>query len=132
VDHADIDWLAAVGAGHSPGRFGHRDHLRLAWLALQQSGSLEQAQASVSAAVELMARAHGVPQRYNRTVTDAWVRIVSHCHNDGGPATFADLLALYPWLLDKRLLMRHYTSRTLASRRAREQWVSPDLQPIPG
>ncbi len=35
------------------------------------------------------------------------------------------------WLFDKRLLLRHYSSRVLASDIARRQWVEPDLQAIP-
>jgi len=62
-----------------------------------------------------------VPQRYNRTVTDAWVRVVAHCRADSGATDFDALLAAYPWLLDKRALLKHYTSRTLASEEARRR-----------
>ncbi len=37
----------------------------------------------------------------------------------------------HPALLDKRLLVRHYWSSTLASEPARRGWVEPDLLPFP-
>jgi hypothetical protein len=130
-DERDAQWLAAVGAGRPPGPFGHREHLRLAWLALEEAASTSAAQDRVSQVIQTIAGEMGVPQRYNRTVTDAWVRIVAHCRTVGGAPTFDDLLHEHPWLLDKRLLMRHYTSRTLASDEARRAWVEPDVLPIP-
>ena len=44
---------------------------------------------------------------------------------------FASFAERYPGLLDKRLLTRHYTARTLASPAARTGWVDPDLVPFP-
>jgi hypothetical protein len=131
-DQSDAQWLAAVGTGRPPGPFGHREHLRLAWLALEAAPSTSDAQDRVSDAIRAIAGGMGVPQRYNRTVTDAWVRIVAHCRAAGRARTFDELLRDHPWLLDKRLLMRHYTSRTLASDPARRGWVEPDVRPIPG
>ena len=112
-------------------KFGHREHLLLAWQALEASASVAAAQESVSTFVKAIADSHGVPQRYNRTVTDAWVRIVSHCREHDADGSFDLMLQRHPWLLNKRALLSHYTSRTLASERARRTWVEPDLQPIP-
>ena len=127
----DATWLAAVRAGHPLGQFGHREHLRLAWLLLEQSASIAAAQAAVSSVVKHLASAQGVPQRYNQTTTDAWIAIVAHCRADAGRTSFDELLDRYQWLLDKRILMRHYSSRTLASDAARRRWVDPDVMPIP-
>ena len=44
---------------------------------------------------------------------------------------FASFAEMYPALLDKRLLTRHYTARTLASPAARKGWAEPDLLPFP-
>lgn len=132
IDDADRQWLDAVRDGRPPGDFGHREHLLVAWLALRlYDADVRAAQADVSAAIRAIAERQGVPQRYNQTVTDAWVRIVAHCRHASGAIVFDELLATFPWLLDKRLLMRHYSSRTLASDRARVEWVEPDVQPIP-
>jgi len=85
----------------------------------------------VSHAILAIANAHGRPQRFNRTVTDSWVRIVRHCREHASGAGFDDAISQFPWLLDKRLLMRHYSSARLAGVAARARWLSPDLLPIP-
>lgn len=131
MTEADPHWLSAVGSGHPPGEFRHREHLRLAWLELERSASLGEAMDEVSRIIFGIASAQGVPQKYNRTVTDGWVRIVRHFRDSSGARTFADLLERCPQLLDKRLLMRHFTSRTLAGEAARRGWVEPDVRPIP-
>ena len=127
----DDQWLASVRHGHPAGEFGHREHLRLAWLALSEFGDVTLAQLAVSETIRRLAAAQGVPQRYNRTVTDAWVRILAHCREVAGTDSLDAVLTTFPWLLDKRLLMQHYRSRTLASQEARREWVEPDLVGIP-
>jgi hypothetical protein len=131
LDPYDRQWLDAVRRGRPPGGFGHREHLRLAWLALADTGSISEAQGEVSRIIRQFAAVHGVPQKYNQTVTDAWVLIVAHCRAAQPTAGFDEMLRARPILMDKRALMRHYTSRTLASAAARESWVEPDVRPIP-
>ncbi|HET7414097.1 MAG TPA: hypothetical protein VFI97_00165, partial [Arthrobacter sp.] len=113
------------------GTFGHREHLRLAWLLLDDTGCPSRAEEEVSRIIERIAITHRKPQRYNRTLTDAWVKIVAHCRNAAGGASFEELLMQHPWLFDKRIITRHYTSRRLASTQARRTWVAPDLRPLP-
>lgn len=132
MEKPDRLWLAAVRGGHSAGRFGHREHVRLAWLALVEAGTPEAATLDVSACLRAVAAAHGVPQKYNATVTAAWVQVVHHVRRSSGARTFEALVEAAPWLLDKRLLLRHYRSRTLASAAARSSAVPPDLHPLPG
>ena len=128
---ADEQWLAAVETGHPTGHFGHREHLLLAWLVLEREVDVERAEDRVSHAIRAIANAHGRPQRFNRTVTDSWVRIMRHCRAHATGAGFDDAISQYPWLLDKRLLMRHYSSSRLAGVAARARWIEPDLLPIP-
>jgi hypothetical protein len=124
-------WLAQVRTGHPVGEFGHREHLLLAWLVLDEHVDSVEAQDEVSLVIRRIATAQGVPQRYNRTVTDAWVRIVAHCRARSKITDFDALLAAYPWLLDKRALLKHYTSRTLASDQARHEFVDGDVLAVP-
>jgi hypothetical protein len=46
--------------------------------------------------------------------------------------SFSSFIDENPRLLDKHLLLEHYTADTLMSPRARAGWVTPDLRPIPG
>lgn len=127
----DEAWLEQVQAGHPPGGFAHRDHLRLALLLLANCHSVEAASVSAGDAIRAIAAAAGKPQKYNETVTGAWIRIVAHCRGINPTDDVDELVAAFPWLLDKRLLLSHYTSHTLASPAARERFVATDIEPIP-
>ncbi|MER7756493.1 hypothetical protein [Kitasatospora sp. NPDC097643] len=119
------------------GRFGHREHVRLTWLAVRRHGS--------AAALDLVgdgilrtATKAGAPQKFHVTMTRAWVELVGHHARpteDAEAAEVADdfdaFAARHPELLDKDLLARHYRPETLAGERAKTGWVEPDLAPFP-
>ena len=113
------------------GAFRHREHVHLAYIAVQRYGPAGAADA-VAGWIRHLAAYRRAPQKFHVTVTRAWVEIVAH-HMAAGPAapdfpTFADR---HPPLLDKRLLTKHYSSRALASPAARTGWLEPDLAPFP-
>jgi len=113
------------------GAFRHREHIHLAYLAVRRHGADRAAQ-KVSAWIRHLAAYQRAPQKFNATVTRAWTEIVAHHMATAPPATdFASFAERYPALLDKRLLSRHYTARTLASPAARTGWAEPDLAPFP-
>jgi len=112
-------------------RFGHRQHIQLAFIAGRRHGA--------GAVADLMrewireiAAAHGAPHKYHETMTVAWARLVAH-HVASDPLVtdFDEFAARYPALLDKTLLGRHYTPDVLGSAEARAGWVSPDVLPFP-
>src|SRR5215813_4559455 len=125
--------LAAALAEIVPpgGTFRHREHIHLAYLAMQRHGA-NRAAGVVSGWIRQLAVYQRAPQKFNATVTRAWTEIVAH-HMAAAPAAedFASFADRYPALLDKRLLTRHYTARTLASPTARTGWADPDLVPFP-
>ena len=111
-------------------RFGHRQHIQLTWLAVRRYGT--------AAAVELVGdgiqstvRYAGVPQKYNATVSRAWVEVVGHHAASHDTDDFAAFTDRNPALLDKRLLTRFYRPATLAGAEARTGWVEPDLAAFP-
>ena len=113
------------------GSFRHREHIHLAYLAVQWHGA-DLAAGVMSGWIRQLAAYQRAPQKFNATVTRAWTEIVAH-HMAAAPppADFASFADRYPALLDKRLLTKHYTARTLASPAARKGWAEPDLLPFP-
>ena len=121
-------------------RFGHRQHIRLTWLAVLRFG-IAAAVDLVSDGIRSTARYAGVPQKYNATVSRAWVELVGHHaletdpqdtgRQDTGRQDFDAFADHHAALLDKRLLTRFYRPATLAGAQARTGWVEPDLAPFP-
>ncbi|WP_328681451.1 hypothetical protein OG905_37145 [Streptomyces sp. NBC_00322] len=84
-----------------------------------------------SEGIQRTARYAGAPQKYNATVTRAWVELVGYHVAEQDTDTFSAFAEHHPPLLDKRLLTRFYRPATLASAPARTGWVEPDLAPFP-
>ena len=110
--------------------FGHRQHVQLTWLAVGQYGTAASVDL-VSDGIRHTARYAGVPQKYNATVSRAWVELVGHHAAKRQIDDFAEFVEHHPALLDKRLLTRFYLPATLAGEHARTGWVEPDLAPFP-
>ncbi|WP_246002549.1 hypothetical protein [Allorhizocola rhizosphaerae] len=121
---AELMSEAMVGAE----RFGHREHVKVTWLAVRRLG-VERAVGVVSEGIQQTARYAGAPQKYHATVSRAWVELVGHHAFEADE--FDQVVARNPGLLDKRLLMRFYRPSTLASSDARAGWVEPDLVGFP-
>ena len=111
-------------------RFGHRQHVHLTWLAVRRCGTAA-AVRLVSDGIQGIARYAGAPQKYNATVSRAWVELVGHHAGQTATADFGTFAGQHPALLNKRLLSHFYSSSTLASIAARTSWVEPDLAPFP-
>lgn len=111
-------------------RFGHRQHIHVTWLAVRRYGTTA-ATDLVSGGIKGVARYQGAPQKYNATVSRAWVELVGHHAKQSHATDFDTFADQNTALLDKKLLTRFYRSSTLASDAARTGWVEPDLQPFP-
>jgi hypothetical protein len=125
--------LAAVLAEIVPpgGAFRHRQHIHLAFLAVQRHGAARAADV-VARWITHIAAYERAPQKFNATVTRAWTEMIAHHVTSGPPgADFVSFAENNPALLDKRLLARHYSARLLASPAARTGWVEPDLAGFP-
>ena len=113
------------------GRFGHPEHVHLAFLAVRAHGTAG-AVSRMSTWLRHLTEYERVPQKYHATMTQAWTELVGH-HLQAGPAVtdFTEFAARYPALLDKRLLTRHYSPAVLASATARHGWAEPDVSSFP-
>jgi hypothetical protein len=128
----DAEFLRAFEACQlSNESFHHRDHIRLAWIYLQLYPELE-AREHMARAIRRFAAHHGKSDKYHETVTVAWLRLVANgIARMPADASFEQLTAALPELLDKRTIEKFYSRATLASESARAFWVEPDLQRLP-
>jgi len=115
-----------------PEKFGHREHLRLAYVYLCDS-SVAEASTRMRRALQAFLRANNVPaEKYHETLTGSWVQAVRHFMARGrNAASFEAFLKADDRLLDTRIMLSHYTQDRLFSDAARQRFVPPDRQPIP-
>jgi hypothetical protein len=132
VSGADHEFLRrferAELAGHE---FGHRQHVRMAWLYTRLYGPAAAEERAVQGIRNLVHR-HGAERKYHETLTRAWVRAVGHHAAQGGPIRdFDAFVARFPALTRGDLMLRHYSPEVLGSDAARSRWVEPDIAPLP-
>jgi hypothetical protein len=129
---ADCRFVRAFERGEISNRdFHHRDHLRLAWFYLAETGSTDEASARVGAAIRRFANEAGAPHKYHETMTVFWVKMLARVR-DRLPA-WADLddaLRADSGLLDKDLPLAYYSRERLFSAQASSTWVEPDLRSL--
>lgn len=112
------------------GRFGHREHLELAWTYLERY-PLAQARDAMAAAIRHIAAEHNAAGKYHETMTLAWTQLVA-VHRERWPGgNFEEFLARNPALLQSGLLEGHYSAQMLWSEAARRAWVEPDVRALP-
>jgi hypothetical protein len=110
--------------------FDHRDHVRVAY-AYARRGGVAHAVARARGGLRRLTAAHHEPERYHDTLTTAWARVVAHHANVGAGDSFDAFLAAHPRLLERDLLLEHYSRERLFSPAARARFVEPDLRPLP-
>ncbi len=115
----------------SPSHFDHSAHLATALYYLEE-GSFAQALDRMRSALRRFTAHHGVDV-YHETITTFWVRLLHHL-------TENEYRAVPLWrrinLITTRWggaepLEAHYSRELLRSQRARQEWVEPDLLPMP-
>ena len=120
-------WLHARLAA---GDFHHRDHLRLAWMLIDEHGP-ERAGDALCDLLRQAAAAHGRPERYHETMTRFWLRLVVHVRDRRPELSDVDAAVVaLPLLLDKELPLRHWSRSAMATEEARQRWLEPDVLPL--
>jgi hypothetical protein len=90
------------GGTIAPTAFGHREHVRLAWVYLRRHGR-PGAERRMLAGLRAFAAAAGKPEKFNAALTLAWVARIDAAAAALPPNhSFDDLLLHYPGLLDRR------------------------------
>jgi hypothetical protein len=106
--------------------------VRLAYVYLAES-DVDLALERMRAALVGFLSHHGVPaSKYHETLTRAWLLGVNHfMHRSGGATSADEFIERNPLLLDTRIMLTHYSADLLFSSQAREQFIEPNLDPIP-
>jgi hypothetical protein len=107
-----------------PARFGHREHLECAWLSLT-SGPFGRAADRVAAGLRRLAASAGKAERYHETQTWAFLLLVEERRRETPHLDFDRFLEAWPDLLDRALLLRHYSAAALASEPPRRAFILP-------
>ena len=109
-----------------PASFHHREHLYVAWCYLREL-SLEDALARYARYLRQLVIALGVPHKFHATITWAYVVLLHDAMERLPGATFEQLLAANPTLLDHRAgaLYAYYNRDQLDSDEARRRFVLP-------
>ena len=110
--------------------FDHAAHLRVGWVYLRESPSIEEACRKMSAALGRFAASVGHPEKYHETITQFWMRCLAQLRASMPGRDLRAILQANPWLLEKNSLLEYYAPDTLFSDHARTTWVEPDLKPI--
>jgi hypothetical protein len=110
--------------------FDHHGHLRVAWLLLQRH-PLDESIELICSGIARLAAHLGVPDQYNRTLSEALVRLMSDAMTELG--SWESFLLANPMLVAnvRGLLARYYTHDRLFSAEAKHRFLAPDLQPLP-
>jgi hypothetical protein len=101
----DADLTRRLERGEVPNEgFHHADHLRVAWVYLAESDSVDTALARMAATLRRFAAAVGRSEKYSDAVTAFWIYQMAAVRAILPDADCATLLRAYPRLLDKDLI----------------------------
>ncbi|MEM8752771.1 MAG: hypothetical protein AAGF90_07335 [Pseudomonadota bacterium] len=124
TDYAEM--LDALLSGTlDPASFSHRDHVGVAFEALSRHEPME-ALARLSDALRRLAARAGAPEKFNATITFAYVSLIAERRAEGGFATADAFIDANADLLDAAALTARYTSGRLHSPLARRAPLLPD------
>lgn len=106
--------------------FHHENHIRVAFEMLETYDFVD-ACGRYARTIQAMAQKVGVPEKYNATITFAFMSLVAERKAEFSQAGADAFVVSNPDLLDKSLLGNWYSEERLTSAAAREQFLLPDL-----
>ena len=108
-----------------PEDFHHRDHVLVAFTMLSQYDFVE-ACSRYASTIRAMAEKAGAPEKFNATITFAFMSIIAERRARRPELGLDKFLATNADLLDRQLLSCWYSSERLQSACARSQFLLPD------
>ena len=106
----------------------HAAHVRMGWLVLETSSSFDEAMNRIRNGI-MRFNSSKNSIGYHETITVAFARLIDSRRLDG--ETLEAFVTRNPDLNEKDCLKRFYSQEILTSERARQQFVEPDLAPLP-
>ena len=134
VSESDLRFWAKFEACEVDGAsFGHREHLRIAYIYLAQHSFAEASKRMETGLRKLLAHLGAPASKYHATVTAAWLHATQHVMETcGASADFQQFLDRGgARLLDKTIMAAHYSPHVLSSDEARRAFVAPDRKRFP-
>ena len=110
-------------------RFGHREHVRVAFAILQREGDLARAVVTFRDLLKRFARSLGAEGKYHETLTWAYMIVIAERMHGRGYVSSNELLEENPDLLDHKngAIARYYDIAAItASPLARAVFVLPE------
>jgi hypothetical protein len=101
----DVALTRALERGELPaGGFRHASHLRVAWVYLSESSTVDEALARMGDTLRRFAASVGQAEKYSDAITAFWMYQVAAVRAVMPAAAFDDVVRAYPRLLDKELI----------------------------
>ena len=107
-----------------PARFNHEAHIRMAF-AMSMHYGFDAALSRFATALRLMCARQGTPEKYNMTITAAFLSLVAERCAAKPNVTWAEFAATHQDLLDRRCLEKWYDKGLLGSELARQTFILP-------
>lgn len=118
--------LRALGTGTlDPGEFSHLDHIGVAYEALSRHDFFEAA-SGVASGIRGLAEKAGAPDKFNATITWAYLSLIAERMRTTEHSGAADFIARNPDLADRGVLSPWYSKGRLTSDLARSTVLLPD------
>lgn len=114
-----------------PSDFSHEAHIRLAWINIKFYG-IGQAEKNIQNQIKKFVDFVGASEKYNTTLTIAAIKIVYHFFLKSRSDNFKDFISEFPRLKYnfKDLMNSHYGLDIINSRKAKMEYLKPDLMPF--
>jgi hypothetical protein len=128
----DVDLTRALERGQlASGAFRHADHLRVGWVYLSESPTVDAALERMAATLRRFAASVGRPEKYSDAVTAFWIYQLAAVRAMMPHADCMEVLRAYPRLLDKTAAVAYYSPDAAAPGSASSSSHAPD-RPVSG
>jgi len=114
-----------------PKLFSHEAHLRLAWIHITKYG-VDKAEANIQTQLQNFVTHVGATDKYHKTLTIVAVRAVNYFVKKSKTKNFETFINQFPQLKTdfKSLINSHYSVDVFSSKKAKMEFVEPDVQPF--